>query len=100
MKMPGGKLTKRHWEIIRYLRKSYYTTGKIPTICETCEANHIDLDELELLFPDGYHRGAVKIAACDCGSAAMSLNSEYWSANSASNLLLQYSIAPELIETA
>ena len=62
MKMPGGKLTKRHWEIIRYLRKSYYTTGKIPTICETCEANHVDLDELELLFPDGYYRGAIKLA--------------------------------------
>ena len=29
---------------------------------ETCEANDIDIDELEQLFPDGYHRGAVKIA--------------------------------------
>ena len=29
---------------------------------ETCEANDIDLDELEQLFPDGYHRGVIKIA--------------------------------------
>jgi tRNA 2-thiouridine synthesizing protein E len=62
MKIPGGKLTKRHWEIIRYLRKSFYTSSKIPTIWETCEANDIELDELEMLFPDGYHRGAVKLA--------------------------------------
>lgn len=62
MKIPGGKLGPKHWEIIRYLRATYYKTGKIPTVTETCEANHIDLAELERLFPDGYHRGAVKIA--------------------------------------
>jgi tRNA 2-thiouridine synthesizing protein E len=31
-------------------------------VTETCEANDLDIDELEQLFPDGYHRGAVKIA--------------------------------------
>jgi tRNA 2-thiouridine synthesizing protein E len=29
---------------------------------ETCEANSIEIDEFATLFPDGYHRGAVKIA--------------------------------------
>jgi len=62
MKIPGGKLVKMHWQIIRYLRSTWYKTGQIPTVTETCEANDIDIDELEQLFPDGYHRGAVKIA--------------------------------------
>lgn len=62
MKIPGGKLGKMHWQIIRFLRSTYYKTGKIPTVTETCEAQNIDIDELEQLFPDGYHRGAVKIA--------------------------------------
>jgi tRNA 2-thiouridine synthesizing protein E len=62
MKIPGGNLGRRHWEIIRYLRSTYYKTGRIPTVTETCEANNIDIGELEQLFPDGYHRGAVKIA--------------------------------------
>jgi len=62
MKIPGGKLTDKHWQIIRYLRKSYEKTREVPTVYETCEVNQIDIKELERLFPDGYHRGAVKIA--------------------------------------
>jgi tRNA 2-thiouridine synthesizing protein E len=55
-------LTKRHWEIIYYLRDRYEKTEELPTIYETCEDNDIDLIEMEKLFPDGYHRGALKIA--------------------------------------
>jgi tRNA 2-thiouridine synthesizing protein E len=62
MKIPEGKLGRQHWQIIRYLRSTFYKTGKIPTVIETCEATDLDIDELERLFPDGYHRGAVKIA--------------------------------------
>lgn len=62
MKIEGGKLTEKHWEIIRYLRRYYITNKEIPTVYDVCEANQIDLRELERLFPDGYHRGAVKIA--------------------------------------
>ena len=57
-----GKLTDKHWAIIDYLRKQYKKDKNVPTIYETCEANQIDIPELEKLFPDGYHRGAVKIA--------------------------------------
>ena len=57
-----GKLTDKHWAIIDYLRKKYKKDKMVPTIYETCEANQIDINELEMLFPDGYHRGAVKIA--------------------------------------
>ncbi|UCD95334.1 MAG: TusE/DsrC/DsvC family sulfur relay protein [Candidatus Zixiibacteriota bacterium] len=62
MKIPGGKLSERHWQIIHFLREKFEKTGVVPTVYETCEANDIELDVLEELFPDGYHRGAVKIA--------------------------------------
>jgi len=62
MKIPGGKLGDRHWRIIRFLRRQYQERGEVPTVYETCEAMEIELDDLEQLFPDGYHRGAVKIA--------------------------------------
>jgi tRNA 2-thiouridine synthesizing protein E len=62
MKVPGGRLSDHHWGIIKYLRQQYEETGEIPTVYEACEANNIDLDQLEQLFPDGYHRGLVKIA--------------------------------------
>ncbi len=60
MKMP--KLTDKHWQIIHFLRNSFEKNNIVPTVYETCEANGVDLGELERLFPDGYHRGAVKIA--------------------------------------
>jgi tRNA 2-thiouridine synthesizing protein E len=60
MKMP--KLTDKHWQVIHFLRKSFEKNNLVPTIYETCEANGIELEELQKLFPDGYHRGAVKIA--------------------------------------
>lgn len=62
MKIPGGKLTEKHWEVIKFLRDSFKKNNAVPTVYETCEGNQIDLEELESLFPDGYHRGAVKIA--------------------------------------
>jgi tRNA 2-thiouridine synthesizing protein E len=60
MKMP--KLTEKHWQIIRFLRKKFEEKNIVPTVYETCEANSVDVEELQKLFPDGYHRGAVKIA--------------------------------------
>jgi len=62
MKMHGGKLTDKHWQIIRFLRESYEKDHKVPTVYKICKENQIDIEELERLFPDGYHRGAVKIA--------------------------------------
>ena len=57
-----GPLTEKHWKIIYYLRAQFEKTRQIPTIYETCVDNGIDIDEFGELFPDGYHRGAVKIA--------------------------------------
>jgi tRNA 2-thiouridine synthesizing protein E len=61
MKMPE-RLTSRHWQIINYLRDFFKENNRVPTVYETCGANGVDIEELERLFPDGYHRGAVKIA--------------------------------------
>jgi tRNA 2-thiouridine synthesizing protein E len=55
-------LSEKQWKIIYYLRNSYRNNNVIPTVYDCCEANQTDLEELEMLFPRGYHRGAVKIA--------------------------------------
>ena len=60
MKMP--KLTDKHWKVINFLRESFEKNNLVPTVYETCEATGIGLEEFQLLFPDGYHRGAVKIS--------------------------------------
>jgi len=54
--------TDEHWKIIRFLRKRFQETGSVPTVYETCQENGIDILDLEKLFPDGYHRGAVKLS--------------------------------------
>lgn len=61
MQLPGG-LTPDHVRVLSYLRDRYGETGRVPTIYEVCEATGLTLDELERLFPTGYHRGAVKLA--------------------------------------
>ncbi len=55
-------LTPKHWDIIYFLRNRYHETGSVPTVYETCEGCKLNLDELEELFPTGYHRGAVNIS--------------------------------------
>lgn len=61
MKMPAG-LTHRHWQVLNFLRDRFAATGKVPSVFETCEAHGLEIDELASLFPDGYQRGAVKLA--------------------------------------
>jgi tRNA 2-thiouridine synthesizing protein E len=60
MKMP--RLTDQHWKVIRFLRKSFEEKNLVPTVYEACDATGLGFEELERLFPDGYHRGAVKVA--------------------------------------
>lgn len=60
--MKMDELTDEHWQVINFLRNNYKKNGVVPSIYETCEANNLDIENLERLFPDGYHRGAVKIA--------------------------------------
>ena len=61
MKVVGG-LTDEHLRILHFLRAHHAEHGVVPTIYQTCAANGLDLDDLERLFPDGYQRGAVKLA--------------------------------------
>lgn len=61
MNIKGG-LTELHWRIIYFLRDFYKQNKCIPTIYECCEANEVDIEDIEELFPAGYHRCAVKIA--------------------------------------
>lgn len=57
-----GGLTDKHWQIIYFLRDCYKLNSVVPTIYECCEANEMDVEDIEKLFPAGYHRCAVKIA--------------------------------------
>jgi tRNA 2-thiouridine synthesizing protein E len=61
MKIPGG-LTGRHKELIQYLRRTHSKTETVPSVSECLEELGITMEEIERLFPDGYVRGAVKIA--------------------------------------
>jgi len=60
-KLPQG-LTPKHWEVIRFLRNYYQAMNNIPTVFEVCQAHDLDLDDLHKLFPEGYRRGACRIA--------------------------------------
>ena len=66
MKIQEG-LTDRHWKIIYFLRDCYLKNKHAPNVYETCEVNNLELDELERLFPTGYHRGALKISGLRAG---------------------------------
>jgi tRNA 2-thiouridine synthesizing protein E len=61
MQMKDG-LTARHWDVLHFLRNRFAESGNVPTIFELCDGLSLDLQELERLFPLGYHRGAVKLA--------------------------------------
>jgi tRNA 2-thiouridine synthesizing protein E len=55
-------LTEKHWQIIHYLRNYRSNTGTIPTVYATCKENAIQAGELRDLFPEGYRRGACRMA--------------------------------------
>jgi tRNA 2-thiouridine synthesizing protein E len=55
-------MTELHWKIIRFLRESFERTNRVPTVFETSKECGVGLEDLERLFPTGFHRGAVKVA--------------------------------------
>ncbi len=55
-------LTNRHRRVIVFLRDYYRVTDNIPTVYETCKASNLELTEFRELFPEGYRRGACRIA--------------------------------------
>ncbi len=60
-KLQSG-LTDKHKQIIHYLRNYFSTTQSIPTIFEICKATDINLKGIMDLFPEGYRRGACRVA--------------------------------------
>lgn len=48
--------------VVKYLRDHYNKTGSVPTVIMCCEDNNLEIEDLEKLFPHGYHRSAVKLA--------------------------------------
>ena len=58
---PDG-LNDSHWEVIKYLREFYAENQNIPAVVETVKALDITLSDLNELFPEGYRRGACRIA--------------------------------------
>ena len=59
--LPHG-LTSKHWDVIRFLRTYYQAMSKIPIVYEVCQAHNLDINDLQELFPEGYRRGACRIA--------------------------------------
>lgn len=59
--LPEG-LTPKHWEIIHFLRNYYLAANNIPTVFEVCQAYNLESGDLKDLFPEGYRRGACRIA--------------------------------------
>jgi tRNA 2-thiouridine synthesizing protein E len=62
MDIPQGQLTDKHWKIIEYVRNVNIKGERIPNIYEICEIFQLEIEELQSLFPEGYHRGVLKIA--------------------------------------
>ena len=61
LKIPDG-LTKKHWDVIFFIRNTLEEYGRCPLVFQTCKMNKLKLRDLKELFPTGYQRGACKIA--------------------------------------
>ncbi len=57
-----GGLSRAHWRFIRYLRMWFSEDRSVPVVAVACADNGLDIEELRALFPQGYHRGACRIA--------------------------------------
>jgi tRNA 2-thiouridine synthesizing protein E len=55
-------LGERHWRILRYLRRQLVDQHRVPYFVIACMENGLRIAEFRTLFPDGYHRGACRIA--------------------------------------
>jgi tRNA 2-thiouridine synthesizing protein E len=57
-----GPLTEAHWRVLFFLRERFLQERVLPTVFDTALALGLDAPEMERLFPDGYNRGAVRLA--------------------------------------
>ena len=56
-----AELTPRHWQVVRFMRERYLTTGAAPTIRALGKESGVPVKELYELFPKGPAKLAAKI---------------------------------------
>jgi TusE/DsrC/DsvC family sulfur relay protein len=56
-----AELTPRHWQVVRYMRETYLTTGAAPSIRTLGKASGVPIKELYELFPKGPAKLAARI---------------------------------------
>ena len=56
-----AELTPRHWQVVRYMRETYLSTGEAPSIRTLGKASGVPIKELYELFPKGPAKLAAKI---------------------------------------
>jgi TusE/DsrC/DsvC family sulfur relay protein len=55
------ELTPRHWQVVRYMRDAYLSSGEAPSIRTLGKASGVPIKELYELFPNGPAKLAAKI---------------------------------------
>jgi len=55
------ELTERHWQVVRFMRDRYLTTGTAPSIRSLGKESGVPIKELYQLFPKGPAKLAAKI---------------------------------------
>src|SRR5512133_4407298 len=55
------ELTDRHWQVVRFMRDRYLTTGTAPSIRSLGKESGVPVKELYQLFPKGPAKLAAKI---------------------------------------
>jgi TusE/DsrC/DsvC family sulfur relay protein len=54
-------LTDKHWQVVRYMRETYLSTGSAPSIRSLGKESGVPIKELYQLFPKGPAKLAAKI---------------------------------------
>jgi tRNA 2-thiouridine synthesizing protein E len=55
------ELTDRHWQVVRFMRETYLSTGTAPSIRTLGKASGVPIKELYQLFPKGPAKLAARI---------------------------------------
>jgi tRNA 2-thiouridine synthesizing protein E len=55
------ELTPRHWQVVRYMRDTYLSTGQAPSIRSLGKQSGVPIKELYALFPTGPAKLAAKV---------------------------------------
>ena len=57
-----SELTDRHWQVVRFMRERYLTSGSAPSIRSLGKESGVPVKELYQLFPKGPAKLAARIA--------------------------------------